>query len=225
MPAKAAKKHREHRAVPHNKIAKMWYEGKSYLQIGKAIDRLAPKGDLTKPVRAIVSRMLNEGWTDEDGKTVVLKPRQGMRAIGVGVDAPGNGKTKSTGAKKTAVRGRKAGSNGPAVVIAMHGSNKFVRLEVGKAKALPKTADILPSLIDVVQKAGYTVTQNAPAEAAPVSEETAANLKSIEDAAGTGGTATNETEKPAETPGPISTEPEVPLTPATPVATENHQAA
>lgn len=218
---KAVKKHREHRAVPHNKIAKMWYEGKTYLQIGKAIDRLAEKGDLTKPVRAIISRMLNEGWTDENGKTIVLKPREGMRAIGVGVNAPGNGKVKATGsAKKTVARGRKAGSNGPAVVIAMHASNKFVRLEVGKAKALPKTTDILPSLIDVVQKAGYTVTQNVPAEAAPVSEETAANLKTIEDAAGSTTPPVNDPVPEKETPGPVSPEPEVPLTPTIPVETE-----
>lgn len=156
--AKTAKKHREHRSVPHNKIAKMWYEGKSYLQIGKAIDRLAPNGDVTKPVRAIISRMLNQGWADENGKIVVLKPREGMRAIGVGLNAP---KSKTTVKPAKVAKAAKVNSKGPAVLIALAGQGKFVRMEVGKSKALPKTELILPSLIAIVEKSGYTVSQNA----------------------------------------------------------------
>lgn len=213
---KAAKKHREHRAVPHNKIAKMWYEGKTYLQIGKAIDRLAPKGDLTKPVRAIISRMLNQGWDDE-GKNVILKPREGMRAIGVGKTAPGNGtaakKTVTPAAKKTVTRGRKPGSNGPAVVIALVGAGKFVRMEVGKAKALPKTSAILPSLIAVVQKAGYTVTQNQPE---PASGD-ATILNNIEQASENAPETAPapETEPQKETPIEVPATEAVPETPTT----------
>lgn len=219
------KQHREYRAVPYLKVAKMWYEGKSYLQIGKAIDRLAPEGDVTKPVRAIVSRMAGVGYPDENGNIIKLKPREGMRAIGFGKKAPGNGKTKATA--KPAAKSRKAGSTGPAVLIALHSSGKFVRLEVGKAKALPKVESVLPSMIEVVEKAGYTVTHNTVAQieeaavAAPAPTPEATTQAGSADPANT--TEVTVTE-PTPTEAPTTAAPvETPAPQADPV--ENGQAA
>ena len=76
---------KQRRAVPYEKLAQMWKEGKSYEEMARAVKRYhATAADPTKHMRAIVSGMLTRGYTNQNGRTVVLKPRKGMRAIGVG---------------------------------------------------------------------------------------------------------------------------------------------
>ncbi len=76
------------KAINYAKLAQMWQAGKSYEDMGKALNMKGKeKADCWKPVRACISNMLNgkaSAWKDKSGKVLKLAPREGMRAIGVG---------------------------------------------------------------------------------------------------------------------------------------------
>jgi len=76
------------KAINYAKLAQMWEQGKSYEQMGQALGMKGNgKDDPWKPVRAAVSNMLRgkaTAWKDGNSKVRTLKPRDGMRAIGVG---------------------------------------------------------------------------------------------------------------------------------------------
>jgi hypothetical protein len=83
-----ASKKQTRKAVPYGQIATMWKQGKSYEEIAKATRRFAAKkDDPTKPVRAIVSIMLNKGYKDANGRHHVLPVREQMRNQGVNAKA------------------------------------------------------------------------------------------------------------------------------------------
>src|SRR5205085_665570 len=84
----AAKKGSTRKSINYEKLASMWGSGKSYEEMGKALGMKGnEESDLWKPVRAVISNMLNgraTAWKDGNGKVKTLKPRQGMKAIGRG---------------------------------------------------------------------------------------------------------------------------------------------
>jgi hypothetical protein len=94
--------------INYTKLATMWEQGKSYEEMGKALGMKGhEKNDLWKPVRAAISNMLRgkaTAWKDGNGKVKTLKPREGMRAIGVGKKAPKPKPVKKATPKKAAVK-------------------------------------------------------------------------------------------------------------------------
>jgi hypothetical protein len=67
---------RKNSPIPFAKIAKLHADGKSVIQIAKAINRYNEGSpDATKSVRAILSNMYR-GYKDANGKTVKLRKRE-----------------------------------------------------------------------------------------------------------------------------------------------------
>lgn len=169
---------RTYRSIPYHKIEAMWGEGKSYEQIAKSIKRFDEKAaDPTKPTRAIVSRMLNVGWTDDEGKTHTLKAREGMRNIGAGKKAPKTKNTAKKAAPKVAAKhpGRTKGSP---VIVSLAEDGKFVRVKLGGLKGKIDPGAFRTQAIGVLDRLGFAVVAKEPvvpvaaaAEAAPASEE------------------------------------------------------
>jgi hypothetical protein len=91
---KAAKKARK--AINYEKLAQMWAADKTYEEMGKALGMKGnEENDPYKPVRAAISNMLNgkaTAWKDGNGQVKTLKPRKGMKAIGVGKKVKGKAK-------------------------------------------------------------------------------------------------------------------------------------
>lgn len=169
---------REKHAIPYPKVARMWDAGKTYEQIAKAIKRYSTKSeDPTKPVRAIISRMLNAGY-DVDGKTVVLKVRDGMRNLGVGkkskAKVKAKAKTKAV-AKRTRKTAKPAVSSKPAVlVLTVKGKN--VLIEAPKRKNIISLEKFLPMVSNELHKSGYAIVQEA-SHTAPASTEPLGDLE------------------------------------------------
>lgn len=166
---------RAHNDIPWNKVRKMWEGGKSYEFMAKAIDRYNPKSDdPTKPMRAIISRGLTVGFKDENGKTVTLKPREGMRAIGVGKTMhKGIKKAAKAVAHKTAKVVGKGGRKpvlGKSIAITLTEDGKFLRVELDKPKALVSFDKMLPSIENVLHAKGLQVVPAPQAAVAPAAE-------------------------------------------------------
>lgn len=168
---------RAHNDIPWNKIRKMWDNGKSYEFMAKAVDRFDPKSaDPTKPMRAIISRGLTVGFKDETGKVVKLKPREGMRAIGVGKSMHKAIKKAAKVAHKTVKvvgKGGRKPSFGKSIAIALDESGKFVRVELDKPKALVSFDKVLPSIENILHAKGLQVVPVPQATVAPVQESPA----------------------------------------------------
>lgn len=105
---KAVRSSKKRSPINYARLATMWEQGKTYEQMGTALNMKGnEKADPYKPVRAAISNMLRgvaSAWKDKSGRVCVLKPREGMRAIGVGKKmhrSPKNAKTTTT---KKAVR-------------------------------------------------------------------------------------------------------------------------
>lgn len=157
--AKKAKGPRTYRSIPYNKIQEMWNEGKSYEQIAKGIKRFDPQAeDPTKPTRAIVSRMLNEGWTDAEGKKHTLKVRDGMRAIGVGKKS----KPAKVAKTKPVKAAKPIAAKGGAVVISLTDGGQFVRVKVGKTTGKLPLEAAKPQMVGVLDTMGFAVVSKEP---------------------------------------------------------------
>ena len=157
-----------HSKIPYIKIAKMYGDMKSYEFIAKHVGRYNEDSpDPTKTIRAVVSRMLTEGFVNEDGKVVKLKRREGSRGMGTKVAK----KTKVVATKAKAVKVVKTvnGKVVKAIAIILTEDGKHVKLTV------PSLTNLIP-IGTFTKKFGQVVLEAAKAseETAPVAEATTA---------------------------------------------------
>ena len=79
--AKKAAKTRKHEAIPFERIATLYSDGKSMEQIAKAVSRWnADSPDGSKSLRAIVSNMITKGYRNKEEKLIRLKKRARSKA-------------------------------------------------------------------------------------------------------------------------------------------------
>jgi hypothetical protein len=77
-------KARKYRQFPYEKAAKLWGQGKTIAQIGRAIKRVdkdSPTGDLYHSLRNFLYRMYTRGYKNKSGRLVRLPYRVSQRTV------------------------------------------------------------------------------------------------------------------------------------------------
>ena len=169
--ATATVEKKAHEAIPYIKIAKLYGEGLSYLQIAKKINRYNEGSpDPTKSTRAIVSRMHTDGYLNENNKIVKLKKRPGSRGMGV---------TKAVG-KVTKAVGKVTTTKviGKAIAIMVTGDGKHVKIMVPSLITLvpievfeTKVSKVLDAISDAHIAAENEASEVQPVPTVVVAEE------------------------------------------------------
>jgi hypothetical protein len=176
--ATATVEKKAHEAIPYIKIAKLYGEGLSYLQIAKKINRYNEGSpDPTKSTRAIVSRMHTDGYLNENNKIVKLKKRPGSRGMGV---TKAVGKVTKAVGKVTKAVGKVTTTKviGKAIAIMVTGDGKHVKIMVPSLITLvpievfeTKVSKVLDAISDAHIAAENEASEVQPVPTVVVAEE------------------------------------------------------
>ena len=77
---KAKARRAERRPFPYAEVARMWADGKTIAEIGKAIDRIGDGKDPYHSLRVVLTRM-HRGYKDSHGKLVKLPHRVSQKTV------------------------------------------------------------------------------------------------------------------------------------------------